>query len=212
MNLEVDLLGKYVERLVGAAGWDHRGSGHDRDTGFERPDVDGSGFATDRGGDRRTIRAGPHGRRRRHAGPRERGRPRAWPPSTSRPRPINFMATHGRGLICLALDRRSAATSSGCDMMVAHNEAPLRHGLHGHDRGAATASRPASRPPTAPHTIQVAVDPGHAGRATWSQPGHIFPLRATPGRRAGADGPDRGRRRPGAARRAARRPASSARS
>ena len=30
------------------------------------------------------------------------------------PEAINFMAVHGRGLICLCLTPRSAATSSGC--------------------------------------------------------------------------------------------------
>ena len=51
------------------------------------------------------------------------------------PDAINFMATHGRGLICLALtgDR---CTELGLDLMAAKNESALPDGLHGLDRGA----------------------------------------------------------------------------
>ena len=48
---------------------------------------------------------------------------------------VNFMATHGRGLICLCL------TGERCDalglrQMTEQNETPVRHRLHRLDRGA----------------------------------------------------------------------------
>ena len=51
------------------------------------------------------------------------------------PEAINFMAKHGRGLICLCL------TGERCDelglrMMTQRNEARVRHRVHGLDRGA----------------------------------------------------------------------------
>ena len=65
------------------------------------------------------------------------------------PEAINFMAKHGRGLICLALTEREAATSCGLPLMVARQHLALRHRLHRLHRGAHAASPPASRPPTA---------------------------------------------------------------
>ena len=101
------------------------------------------------------------------------------------PEAINFMATHGRGLICLCL------TAERCDElglrpMTDHNETPLgtaftvsiearegvSTGISAHDRA---------------RTIQVAIDPGSTP-SDLVQPGHVFPLRAKPGgvlRRAG---------------------------
>ncbi len=94
------------------------------------------------------------------------------------PEAVNFMATHGRGLICLAL------TSERCDelglnLMTAKNEAPLQTaftisieaaegvttGISAHDRA---------------RTVQVAIDP-HSGPGDLVQPGHIFPLKAKGG-------------------------------
>lgn len=94
------------------------------------------------------------------------------------PEAVNFMATHGRGLICLAL------TSDRCDelglnLMTAKNEAPLQTaftisieaaegvttGISAHDRA---------------RTVQVAIDP-HSGPDDLVQPGHIFPLKAKGG-------------------------------
>jgi 3,4-dihydroxy 2-butanone 4-phosphate synthase/GTP cyclohydrolase II len=94
------------------------------------------------------------------------------------PEAINFMATHGRGLICLALtpDR---CDELGLDLMAAKNESAFQTaftvsiearegistGISAHDRA---------------RTIQVAIDP--KARATdIVQPGHIFPLKAKPG-------------------------------
>jgi len=94
------------------------------------------------------------------------------------PEAINFMATHARGLICLALtpDR---CDQLGLDLMPAKNEPDLKTaftvsidaregvttGISAHDRA---------------HTIQVAIDARTrpedlAGR------GHVFPLKAKPG-------------------------------
>ena len=101
------------------------------------------------------------------------------------PEAINFMATHGRGLICLCL------TEERCDElqlrpMTERNETPfgtaftisieardgVRTGISASDRS---------------RTIQVAIDPSR-GPGDLVQPGHVFPLRARAGgvlRRAG---------------------------
>jgi 3,4-dihydroxy 2-butanone 4-phosphate synthase / GTP cyclohydrolase II len=94
------------------------------------------------------------------------------------PEAINFMATHGRGLICLCL------TEERCDQlglrpMTDRNETPfgtaftvaiearegVTTGISAHDRS---------------RTIQVAIDPSK-GPNDLVQPGHVFPLRARPG-------------------------------
>jgi 3,4-dihydroxy 2-butanone 4-phosphate synthase / GTP cyclohydrolase II len=94
------------------------------------------------------------------------------------PEAVNFMATHGRGLICLSL------TAERCDeleldLMAAKNESPFNTaftvsveaaegvttGISAHDRA---------------RTIQVAMDP-HARPADLVQPGHVFPLKAKEG-------------------------------
>lgn len=91
---------------------------------------------------------------------------------------INFMATHGRGLICLAL------TEERCDQL----ELPLippRHSTrfgtafcesvdatHGVTTGISAAERA--------HTVQVAIDP-NSKPSDLSRPGHMFPLRARNG-------------------------------
>jgi 3,4-dihydroxy 2-butanone 4-phosphate synthase / GTP cyclohydrolase II len=94
------------------------------------------------------------------------------------PEAINFMATHGRGLICLALtgDR---CDELGLDLMAAKNESAFQTaftvsiearegittGISAHDRA---------------HTVQVAIDPS-TGASDLVQPGHIFPLKAKDG-------------------------------
>ena len=94
------------------------------------------------------------------------------------PESIAFMATHGRGLICLCL------TPERCDElelrpMTDHNETPLgtaftvsiearegvSTGISAHDRA---------------RTIQVAIDPNSVPHDL-VQPGHVFPLRSKPG-------------------------------
>jgi len=94
------------------------------------------------------------------------------------PDAVNFMATHGRGLICLCL------TAERCDelglrQMTEQNEAP--HGtaftvsIEARD-GISTGISAADRA----RTIQVAVDPTSTPHDL-VQPGHVFPLRAKPG-------------------------------
>ena len=114
------------------------------------------------------------------------------------PEAINFMAKHGRGLICLCLtDER--CDELGLRLMTEHNETPFGTAFtvsiearEGITTGISAADR--SR------TIQVAIDPSK-GPQDLVQPGHVFPLRAQPRRRARAHRPDRGRGRPRAPRR-----------
>jgi 3,4-dihydroxy 2-butanone 4-phosphate synthase / GTP cyclohydrolase II len=101
------------------------------------------------------------------------------------PEAINFMATHGRGLICLCLTEERC-DELGLEPMAQRNETPfgtaftisiearegISTGISAHDRS---------------RTIQVAIDPSR-GRVDLVQPGHVFPLRARAGgvlRRAG---------------------------
>jgi 3,4-dihydroxy 2-butanone 4-phosphate synthase/GTP cyclohydrolase II len=94
------------------------------------------------------------------------------------PDAVNFMATHGRGLICLCL------TPERCDelglrQMTDQNEAQFGTAftvtIEARD-GVSTGISAADRA----RTIQVAVDPTSTPHDVVS-PGHIFPLRARPG-------------------------------
>ena len=93
---------------------------------------------------------------------------------------INFMATHGRGLICVALTNERAdeldlplMTESNTDpqgtaftiSVDAHRRLGVTTGISAHDRA---------------KTIQVIMDP-RTKPADLRRPGHIFPLRAKPG-------------------------------
>ncbi|HVS28796.1 MAG TPA: bifunctional 3,4-dihydroxy-2-butanone-4-phosphate synthase/GTP cyclohydrolase II [Solirubrobacteraceae bacterium] len=94
------------------------------------------------------------------------------------PEAINFMATHGRGLICLAL-APERCDELGLDLMAAKNESAFETqftvsiearegvttGISAHDRA---------------HTIQVAIDP-QTRPHDLVQPGHVFPLKAKSG-------------------------------
>ena len=64
------------------------------------------------------------------------------------PEAINFMAKEGRGLICLALTPQRC-DELGLDLMAAKNESPFETAVHRDRSRPATASPPASRPPTA---------------------------------------------------------------
>src|SRR5215213_4131531 len=94
------------------------------------------------------------------------------------PEAINFMATHGRGLICLALtDER--CQELGLNLMAAKNEAPFQtaftvsvEAAEGVTTGISAADRA--------RTIQVAIDPESSPRDL-VQPGHVFPLKSRPG-------------------------------
>src|SRR5438270_4440403 len=94
------------------------------------------------------------------------------------PEAINFMATHGRGLICLCLTEERC-DELGLRPMTERNETPygtaftvsieardgISTGISAHDRS---------------RTIQVAIDPSK-GPQDLVQPGHVFPLRARQG-------------------------------
>jgi len=91
---------------------------------------------------------------------------------------INFMAKHGRGLICLALTRKRVE-ALGLPLMAHGNESRLSTAFtvsiearEGITTGISAADRA--------RTIQVAIDP-EATRADLAIPGHIFPLMARDG-------------------------------
>ncbi|SMO50551.1 3,4-dihydroxy-2-butanone-4-phosphate synthase [Paracoccus laeviglucosivorans] len=100
------------------------------------------------------------------------------PAQMATPEAINFMATHGRGLICLSMPG-ARLDALGLPLMSAKNSS--RHetaftmsiearegvttGISAHDRA---------------HTIAVAIDPTK-GAADIATPGHVFPLRAREG-------------------------------
>ncbi len=94
------------------------------------------------------------------------------------PEAINFMATHGRGLICLALDSEICARLDLQPMSVVNTakfgtafcEAidaaeGITTGISAYDRA---------------HTIRLAMDP-RTQPQDLARPGHVFPLRARPG-------------------------------
>ncbi|XOF33050.1 MAG: bifunctional 3,4-dihydroxy-2-butanone-4-phosphate synthase/GTP cyclohydrolase II [Candidatus Electrothrix sp. YB6] len=94
------------------------------------------------------------------------------------PEAINFMATHGRGLICLTLSP-DIIGQLGLPMMVQDNQSPYGTGFTisieartGVTTGISAADRA--------RTIEAAVAPDATPRDIIS-PGHIFPLRARKG-------------------------------
>lgn len=94
------------------------------------------------------------------------------------PADVNFMAKHGRGLICVP------ATSErlmqlGVDRMVVQNRESFRTDFQVSVDAAAGISTGISAADRA-RTIQVMADPT-AVPADLVQPGHVFPLRAKPG-------------------------------
>ncbi|MFP6597212.1 MAG: 3,4-dihydroxy-2-butanone-4-phosphate synthase, partial [Candidatus Hydrogenedentota bacterium] len=94
------------------------------------------------------------------------------------PEAINFMATHGRGLICLAL---TAERIDELELppMTADNTSPFETAFHlsiEAKTGVTTGISAADRA----RTIQVAVD-SESTAADLVRPGHIFPLRAREG-------------------------------
>lgn len=101
------------------------------------------------------------------------------------PEAVNFMATHGRGLICVPLTEERA-DELGLQRMVSQNRESHRtdftvsvDATHGITTGISAHDRSA--------TISILADP-HSKPQDLVQPGHIFPLRARAGgvlRRAG---------------------------
>ncbi len=100
------------------------------------------------------------------------------PAQMATPEAINFMARHGRGLICLALTRERA-DSLGLQPMVnnnrSRNETAFTVSIEAHE-GISTGISAADRA----RTIAVAIDASHGPDALVS-PGHVFPLVARPG-------------------------------
>lgn len=100
------------------------------------------------------------------------------PAQMATPDAINFMAMHGRGLICLSL------TGERCDelglpMMHAHNQSRLETAFtvsieakEGVTTGISASDRA--------RTVAVAIDPTK-GKDDIAMPGHVFPLRARDG-------------------------------
>ncbi|MEE9427209.1 MAG: 3,4-dihydroxy-2-butanone-4-phosphate synthase [Paracoccaceae bacterium] len=100
------------------------------------------------------------------------------PAQMATPEAINFMASHGRGLICLTLTgeridalglpQMSSGNSSRYDtpftVSIEAREG-VTTGISAHDRS---------------HTVAVAIDAGK-GEADIATPGHVFPLRAREG-------------------------------
>ena len=94
------------------------------------------------------------------------------------PEAINFMAKHGRGLICLALTEERCKDLD-LPLMVEHNTSPygtaftvsieargrVTTGISAHDRA---------------ETVRVAIDPKSRPHDL-TRPGHVFPLRAKKG-------------------------------
>jgi 3,4-dihydroxy 2-butanone 4-phosphate synthase / GTP cyclohydrolase II len=94
------------------------------------------------------------------------------------PDAINFMATHGRGLVCLCL------TEERCEelnlrQMTDRNETPFGTAFTISIEAREGVTTGISAPDRA-RTIQVAID-ASKGPADLVQPGHIFPLRARRG-------------------------------
>ena len=100
------------------------------------------------------------------------------PAQFATPAQVNFMAKHGRGLICLSVTRDRACTLD-LDMMARENRESMKTaftvsiearegvttGISAHDRA---------------HTIAVAIDPTKGAQDIVS-PGHVFPLVAREG-------------------------------
>jgi 3,4-dihydroxy 2-butanone 4-phosphate synthase / GTP cyclohydrolase II len=102
------------------------------------------------------------------------------------PEVINFMATHGRGLICTPLMEEDC-DRLGLEMMVTKNsaayETPFTVSVDLQGHGCTTGISASDRSKTVQALIDPNINPEELGK-----PGHIFPLRAKKGgvlRRAG---------------------------
>ncbi len=100
------------------------------------------------------------------------------PAQMATPDAINFMAKHGRGLICLALTTRRVE-ELGLNLMSASNRSQFETAFtisiearEGVTTGISAGDRA--------RTIAAAIDPGK-GSGDIVTPGHVFPLQARPG-------------------------------
>lgn len=100
------------------------------------------------------------------------------PAQMATPEVINFMATHGRGLICLSMTG-ARIDALGLPLLGAKNssrhETAFTMSIEARE-GVTTGISAADRA----HTIAVAIDPAR-GAADVATPGHVFPLRARDG-------------------------------
>ena len=100
------------------------------------------------------------------------------PAQMATPEAINFMARHGRGLICLALTK-DRADQLGLEPMTrtnrSRNETAFTVSIEARE-GITTGISAADRA----RTVAVAIDASHGPDAIVS-PGHVFPLIARPG-------------------------------
>ena len=94
------------------------------------------------------------------------------------PEAINFMATHGRGLICLTMTRERVEFL-GLPLMVVDNNAKFKTASTVSIEAATGVTTGISAPDRA-RTIQAAINPD-AKPSDVVQPGHIFPLMARDG-------------------------------
>ena len=95
-----------------------------------------------------------------------------------RPQDVNFMVTHARGLVCLALTRERCRQLDLAPM-VSDNRSPYQTNFTVSIEAAEGVTTGISAYDRA-HTIRTAVRPD-ARPADLTQPGHIFPLMAQPG-------------------------------
>ncbi len=95
------------------------------------------------------------------------------------PQIVNFMATHGRGLICAAVPE-SRCNELGLELMVGRNtalhETPFTVSVDLIGHGCTTGISASDRA----KTIQALVDPATKSEEL-GKPGHVFPLRAKEG-------------------------------
>jgi 3,4-dihydroxy 2-butanone 4-phosphate synthase/GTP cyclohydrolase II len=94
------------------------------------------------------------------------------------PDAINFMATHGRGLVCVALPEDRLAELQ-IDRMVAQGSDPLGTAFHvsvDHRFACSTGISASDRAAT----IRALIDPGSMS-GDFTRPGHVFPLASRPG-------------------------------
>ena len=100
------------------------------------------------------------------------------PAQMATPDAINFMATHGRGLVCLTLTSERIE-QLGLELMSRHNgtrhETAFTTSIEARE-GVTTGISAADRA----RTVSVAID-GTKGKADIVTPGHVFPLRARDG-------------------------------
>ncbi len=101
------------------------------------------------------------------------------PAQMATPDAINFMARHGRGLICLALTK-DRVDALGLPLMTRTNGTRHETAFTVSIEAQAPACRPGSAPPTAPAPSRSPSTSAN-GPEELVSPGHVFPLVARPG-------------------------------